>query len=458
MRTAALYLRQSLDRNGDALAVIRQREDCARLAAERGWRVAQVFTDNDASASTGRSRVGYAGLCNAIRSGEVDAVAVWAADRLHRRPIELEEFIDLADRHGIALATVSGELDLGTPAGRLVARLLGAVARNEVEQKGARQKRANLQAARAGRMRHSRRPYGYEDDGRTVRQEEAQHLQQAARRVLAGATLSEVVKDMTATGAPTSTGSRWTITQLRRVLINPRYAALATYRREVLSTGDWPAILDEGTHQALVARLTDPSRRTATSTARKYLLSGLARCGRCGEAMFASPMGVKGAYRMVYRCRTSHLARRLDLVDAVVTNAAIARLARPDAADLLVDDNRPDAAELRQEALALRSRLDQLALDFADGAITNTQLTTGTERLRGRLKAVEGSQTDMSRPHVLASVVDVEDVRAAWDRLSLGERRAVVNTLMTITILPAGKGGRFNPEHLRIEWKTGQTG
>lgn len=453
MRAAALYVRQSLDRTGEALAVTRQREDCERLAADRGWQVTQVFSDNDTSASNGRPRAGYARLCEAIRAGQVDAVAVWSADRLHRRPAELEEFIALADQHGTALATVSGELDLGTPAGRLVARLLGAVARNEVEQKGARQQRANLQAAQAGRMRHSRRPYGYEDDGRTVRPAEAGHVRDAARRVLAGATLSEVVASMNRGDIPTSTGGRWTITQLKRVLTNPRYAGLATYRREIVAAGDWPVILDEGIHQALVGHLTDPARRTATSTARKYLLSGLAVCGRCGETMFASPMGVKGEYRMVYRCRTSHLARRLDLVDEVVTEIVIGRLAMPDAIGLLIDDNRPDAEELRQEALGLRSRLDQLAVVFADGAITTVQLRTATERLRSRLKAVEARQADTSRPQVLAALVGVQDVRAAWDQLSLGERRAVIDTLMTVTILPAGKGIRFRPEHVRIDWR-----
>lgn len=454
MRSAALYVRQSLDRTGEALAIARQREDCSQLAADRGWQVSQVFTDNDASASSGRRRDGYTRMCEAIRAGQVDAVVVWAADRLHRRPVELEEFIDLADRHGTALATVSGELDLGTPAGRLVARLLGAVARNEVEQKGARQKRANLQSAQSGHMRHSRRPYGYEDDGRTTRSEEARQVQDAARRVLAGATLSEVVGTLNREGIPTSTGGRWTVTQLRRVLTNPRYAGLATYKREVVASGNWPAILDVGVHQALVGRLTDPSRRTATSTARKYLLSGLAVCGRCGETMFASPMGVKPHYYMVYRCRTSHLARRLDLVDELVTETVIARLALPDALELLVDDNRPDAEGLRQEALGLRSRLDQLAVDFADGAITSSQLRTASERLRGRLKAVEAGQADASRPHVLATVAGAQDVRAAWGRLSLGERRAVIDTLMTVRILPAGKGVRFSPEHVEITWRS----
>jgi len=35
----------------------------------------------------------------------------------------LEDVIDLADRRGVELATVSGEIDLATPTGRMVARM-----------------------------------------------------------------------------------------------------------------------------------------------------------------------------------------------------------------------------------------------------------------------------------------------------------------------------------------------
>lgn len=153
--------------------------------------------------------------------------------------------------------------------------------------------------------------------------------------------------------------------------------------------------------------------------------------------------------------RSVHLARRLDLVDAVVTETAIARLAMPDAADLLVDDKRPDAAELRQEALALRSRLDQLAVDFADGAITNTQLRTATERLRGRLRAVEASQAAIvppTRPCLrcgrggrAGSLGSPQSRGATGGGGDTDDRHH----------LPAGKGGRFDAEHVRIEWKTG---
>jgi resolvase-like protein len=52
---------------------------------------------------------------------------------LTRSPRELEEVIDPHDKRGIVLATVTGEMDLSTPTGRMLARMLGAVARHEAE-------------------------------------------------------------------------------------------------------------------------------------------------------------------------------------------------------------------------------------------------------------------------------------------------------------------------------------
>lgn len=383
-------------------------------------------------------------------------MVVYAHDRLHRRLDELERFIDLADRHGTALATVSGDVDLATPAGRLVARLLGAVARGEVETKGARQRRANLQRAQSGRTPFSRRPYGYTDDGNRIVPAEAKVIRTAARDVLAGATLAETVAGLNASGAVTSTGSRWTVTTLRRSLLSPRYAGLATYRGQVTGAGAWPAILDEATHHALTAKLRDARRRTAPSNVRRYLLSGVLFCGRCGERMFASPMGVPGRYVMVYKCRRSaHLTRRLDLVDEVVEAAVIGRLSRADAAGLLIDDGSDQAEELRAEAIALRGQLDETASMFAEGAITAGQLRTITGRVRERLTDVERQQSTRGRGDLLADLVSAGDVAAVWRRLSLGRKRAVIDLLMAVTILPSGKGVRFSAEQVQIEWQGG---
>lgn len=112
-------------------------------------------------------------------------------DRLHRQPIELEHFITLADVHRVALATVTGDADLSTDNGRLYARIKGAVARVEVERKGARQKRAALQPAEAGKAWNPVRWFGYtmpRSDGTGVKivAAEAKVLRKLYTDVLAG--------------------------------------------------------------------------------------------------------------------------------------------------------------------------------------------------------------------------------------------------------------------------------
>src|SRR4029450_10967980 len=113
----------------------------------------QVLCDNDVSADSGRPRPAYQQLLADIEAGLVDAVIVWALDRLHRRPAELERFFEVCDRAGVTrLASVAGDVDLGTNDGRFHARILGAVAKKENDDRRRRIQRAALQAAEQGRI------------------------------------------------------------------------------------------------------------------------------------------------------------------------------------------------------------------------------------------------------------------------------------------------------------------
>src|SRR5436305_14744324 len=92
-----IYARISSDREGDQLVVGRQIEDCKGLAAERGWIVADLYVDDDISASSGKRRHEYERLLVDLRSGRIQGIVVWHLDRLHRQPRDLEAFIDLCD-------------------------------------------------------------------------------------------------------------------------------------------------------------------------------------------------------------------------------------------------------------------------------------------------------------------------------------------------------------------------
>ncbi len=164
VKAACIYVRISSDRGGTRAGVRRQLEDCRAWAKSHGATVAEVYEDNDVSAYRGKPRPGYRRMCEALKAGERDGVIVWHNDRLHRNARELEDFIDLIEATGAAVATVtSGDYDLTTTTGRAMARIGCALARLESEDKSRRIKRQALQAAREGRRSGGgTRAYGYE--------------------------------------------------------------------------------------------------------------------------------------------------------------------------------------------------------------------------------------------------------------------------------------------------------
>jgi site-specific DNA recombinase len=54
--------------------------------------------------------------------------------------------------------------------------------------------------------------------------------------------------------------------------------------------------------------------------------------------------------------------------------------------------------------------------------------------------------------NVFGDLVLAEDIRAVWDALSVSRRRAVIDALMIITLMPPGRGTRtFRPKTVIIE-------
>ncbi len=212
---AAIYARQSLDRSGEGLAVSRQLKECRELAEHNGWEVSEVYQDNDKSATNRKPRPEWNRMLADLKAGHHDVLVAWHTDRLYRRLRDLVDLVEIAERRTLRIATVkASDLDLSTPAGRMIAGLLGSVASYEGEQKAARQVAANRQRARAGVVLWTRRPFGYDRDGTAVRivESEAKEIRRAAKCVLAGDTLASIAANLNGRGIMTTTGARWSVT------------------------------------------------------------------------------------------------------------------------------------------------------------------------------------------------------------------------------------------------------
>jgi site-specific DNA recombinase len=300
-----IYCRISADKVGAGLGVERQRRDCDELVRQHDWTVVDLYVDNDVSAYSGRPRPQYRRLLTDIAAGRIECIVAWHTDRLHRSPRELEEFIDVCERHNVRIETVrAGELDLRTPAGCAVARTLGAWARYESEHRSERVRRKQVERAENGLpSTGGLRCFGYEKDRRTLVPQEAAVLREAADRALVGDSLRSICADFNRRGIRTTQGNKWATPRLKDLLISPRLAGLLDHHSVGRVRGQWPPILTEKQHARVVALLTDPARRTNPGAPRRRLLGGLLRCGECGNKLSGgTSRNRNGSLYSQYRC------------------------------------------------------------------------------------------------------------------------------------------------------------
>lgn len=457
---AAIYTRISADQTGRGLGVARQLSDCEDLAKRLGWKVSKRFSDNDISAYSGKTRPGFEAMLEAMKDGQIDALLCWHTDRLYRNMRDLERVIELADANRIEIRTVQGgTLDLSTSAGRMVARILGSVARQESEHSSERRKRANAQKAASGQWTSARRPFGYTTTGEP-HEPEATAVRNAVHDVLAGKSVRAVAREWNAAGLKTTGGAaEWRSPMVRRVLMNPRYAALVVHQGKIVGPGAWTPLIDEDTHHGIVAYLNDPSRSNNAGFERLYQGSGIYRCGVCGEPLTGwKPSGNKGR---AYICPSWHVRRQGEALDKYVTAIILGRLSRPDAAELLNTLESADGVDvgaLHGQKAALQARMDELAGLFAEGAINAAQLKRGTAELANALAKCDEELATSTQGNPVAGFLGTgqgrEQLEDRWQELSPDIRGKIIDQLVIVTIDRSPRGlRRFAPEYVDIEWK-----
>lgn len=487
----AIYTRISEDRQGKEEGVTRQLHDCQELADRLGLNVVAVEEDNNRSAySKSAARPAWERLKGLIKTGAISGIVVWHTDRLYRHPSHLEDIIELVETNGLTIYTVTaGEIDLNTPTGRMVARLLGSVARNEVEHKAERQQRAHLELARQGRWHGGPVPIGFrktEQKGELdLHPQEAAALQESAKRILDGFSLASTAKWFSA-----ETGRHLDARRLRSVLTGPKIAGLrmhipqddrdkwAGHRARRTVSGDlppevttypaqWPAILDEDTWIQVKAVLLDPSRKTNRGRPVKSLLGGLVYCTGCDHVMSRSTT--------TYHCHTGSgegacgkVAISSRALEGLIKDAMSARAQRSEGFDI----EEPTVTRVAEvDSQTLTTRREEVLDLHAEGIITKAEMIRQLDRLSAKVQAAdqaraEGIRQELERRSMIHGAEYWDGLRIALDQMDaskpdedlLGEARRFISKVITrieVRPSPAGSksGSRFNPERVVVDWK-----
>lgn len=450
---SAIYTRLSRDDLGDGQGVKRQDEDCTALASRRDWTVTRRYCDNDISAFSGRRRPAYEDLIADITAGRVQAVLAWAPERLHRSPRELEDFLELIERHKVTVETVkAGTWDVSTSHGRLVARMLGAVSRAESERTGERVSRAHQQAKAEGRWRGPI-PFGMAASDQPglpgIEPAEAEVVRDVYRRILRGDALTRIAADLNRQGSRPRRGQAWTHTGVLRMVSSPALGGLIAIDGEHQKAA-FKGVVDGTTWRSAQAELAGrPKGESRRPREKLTLLGGILRCAEHGYIC----MGGGATHGPTYTASgpgQCYVSITRAVADELVTTVILKRLSMPDAAALFVPAVNPEMHRQRQELQARRDEIAGLLGEgLLSGAAARAELTKIVEQL-DRL-----TPTSSGRP-VSSGELTAAPMRT-WASLTQPQRRSIVQSLfdrVEVNHVGHRAGPKADPRRISISWRT----
>jgi site-specific DNA recombinase len=299
MTSTVIYVRQSIYLpEGIDRQLVRSRA----LAAQRGWRVAGEYLDNDTSATKPRGPASaWSRMLSDASTGAFTHVIAVDLDRLLRSQRDLLTLLD----SGLKVVTVDGELDLSTADGEFRASIMASVARFEVRRKTERARRAGDHRAALGIPQSGKRPYGYNADLVTLYEPEARWIRYITNRLDEGASVNAVTRELLALGCRTALGNEWSTNTVKKVALRPRNAGLMMRYGEVVG----PSIIEPAVPVEQWQRVRDSFSLHSPIMgvgAPESWLSLLILCGACGRPMRRTSQKsgriIPGVKTRTYRC------------------------------------------------------------------------------------------------------------------------------------------------------------
>jgi DNA invertase Pin-like site-specific DNA recombinase len=391
---------------------------CRIRLTDLGLKEGKVLVDVDRSAwNPAVKRPAWDELMDRLERRISRGAIVFDLERLTRIPKDGERMIDLAAQ-GILILDSESEYDLTTPNGKKAFRDAINAAAYYSDRLSTRVARGKKLKAMSGRPNGTVRPYGFEADLVTIREDEAAILHELTARILAGETVDGLVADLNARGIVTSRGNTWTRVPLHKVLTRPRNCGRITYTDQatgvtsVVSHLPGEPIVSEEDFDRVVTIFA--ARRRGRPISPTYLCSGVAVCGRpgCGNVLHGRPVPRMkpyddGSVRREYWCGPGNAKgcgklyidqRALDEAAAALTIEILADPHHADAIETTAREIESEAARLDMAIAEAESVAEALADRLGRGEITLSRYDIAIRPLDERIAKLKDERAALGGP------------------------------------------------------------
>ncbi|MPQ92371.1 hypothetical protein F8R15_00925 [Thioclava sp. JE_KL1] len=402
-----------------------------RFVQTQGWTVTQRFSDSEISGRLGQ-RPGLLELREAIRRGAVDVVVVEAIDRLTRNVTHALQVFDLMSFANVELHS------LAEGSQNFMSVMLTAWGAREYSNNVSIHTKRGMQAALKRGTFHMR-PYGYRksegsgDHNREVDPEQAAIVRRIFQAFADGQSALAIARRLNSEGIPAPRGGTWESRTIRGnierqegILHNPIYtgrvlmfrttkrvhpeteASIIEATPDRVEEIEIPAlrIVSDELWETVQARATKTRRKVTTrdnpegARRKKYLLSGLLKCGCCGRSFVMRSKDAYGcAENIKGACRNRSYIKREEIEARV-----FAALRAPLASESL---SKAFDAALKQEIQELRKNPPDAELTAKRAALARTEKGLRTlvrsleegapfAQLKARMNELEAQQVKLT--------------------------------------------------------------
>lgn len=479
---AALYCRLSkedADKQQESESIQNQKALLLDYAAQQGWQVCAVFSDEDYSGAD-RRRPGFNAMLDAAEAGTFEILLCKTQSRFARDLELVERYIHgLFPLWGVRFVAVVDNEDTARRGNKKARQISGLINEWYLEDLSENVRAVLDLKRRSGQYIGSFAPYGYRKDPDNhnrllIDPAAAQTVQEIFRLFLSGSGKQRIAQQLNAAGVLCPSRYRleqehpgqdrsetvWSATAVGRILKSAVYTGdLVQGTRRKLSyksdrllpvpASQW--IVCHGTHQPIVSqetfqaaqKLLDARTRSA-GTGEPHLLAGRVRCLGCGGPLVKSSAGSGSSRRDYLRCKRhtqdktscSRHSVRLDQLEREIAERIHAQLIRHLSAAELAGLCRSTPAPLSaselprlRAALARCERaLHTLYFDRVDGLIDREQFDmlnrsclAEREQLTQKIAALEPSERQPPQPEPAAYPLR-SLVWALIDWVGVGER------------------------------------
>src|SRR5499426_1085395 len=460
MKTAAIYARVSSDKQKEEKTIASQTAALTEFARKEGYDVPRewIFEDEGFSGAS-LVRPGLERLRDLAAEGQLEAVLVYAPDRLSRKYAYQVLLIEEFARNGVETVFVKAPKS-DTPEDQLLLQFQGMIAEYERAQILERSRRGKRHRARQGQVSVlSGAPYGYRYVRKSeetaayydVIEAEADVVRLIYRRyTMEHLSIGKITRLLNEQAVPTrKRNTRWERSTVWGMLRNPAYKGTACFgkteirprqrvTRPLRMRGgvtdrnsanherpreEWieipvPAIVSEETfalaQELLTANKTHAPRRTIEPS----ICQGIISCSKCGYAFYRTSTRTSARKIHYYRCLGSDGWRYLngavcnnppireDLLDQVVWNEVVKLLENPRLIDQELD-RRLEAAQKasptkrRQESLhrdltRVHKSIERLMTAYQEDLLSLDELRSRMPDLRQRERAMQAELQSMA--------------------------------------------------------------